>query len=325
MDVQIRGIRSSEFGELLYVLETAFPEASPETFKAQVERDSTFRLRQARVAMADGRLVGCLRIFSRTMLVRGVPIKVGGIGSVATLPRARGAGIATALLGDAIEVMRAEGMALSFLFTGIPAFYERLGYEIVREPYFEALKTDITSRKHHAWYYTAPQMDLSKDMRQLLAIYRAAIVGSTGSIVRTKQTWLDTRWWVDLVSRAWVARRDGEPVAYIRSRCREYGHQILEAECRSGHEDAVRQLVEITAYNGCACERIVALAPHAHPLAVALRALPSTVETTDVRYPMMMRVISEPLLREQLPGVTDLSLPALFPVECIRFWNTDRI
>ncbi len=282
-------------------------------FIAQTERDSTFRLRHARVAIIEGRVAGYVRIFARTMLIRGVPVTAGGIGSVATHPNARHGGIATALLRDAIEQMQRETITVSFLFTGIPGFYERLGYRIVREPYFEADASEAAATPTTGLYSIRHIEDA--DVRRLAAIHRTATARSTGAVVRSTRTWRDAQHWLTEDDKGcFVAERNGVPVAYIRSRCREYGHQILEAECLPHHEGAIATLVAAVGRRALTHnERIVALAPDTHPLATALRTLPSTTETANIRFPMMMRSLSPN------PATDAISHDE------IHFWNSDRI
>lgn len=296
------------------LLALSFDEAAPGFFRAQTERDSTFRLRHGRVAVVDGRVVGYVRIFSRTMLVHGRPVKVGGIGSVATRPDARHDGVATALLRDAIEQMRREGMQASFLFTGIPGFYERLGWRVVREPQFTADAAEAAALPH-AGLWTVREM-LDGDLRAMVGIYRRAIAGSTGAIVRTARTWRDAQAWLDEdAGGCFVVGRNGVVVGYVRSRSRTYGRQVLEAETRAGHEGAMPALLAAVGQRALEVgERaMVALAPDAHPLATTLRSLPSTAETMDVEHPMMVLGLGERWVEEAL-----LSEP-------IRWWNSDRI
>lgn len=285
MATLVRAARRSELAQVFDLLEHAFPEAPRSVFVEQTERDPAFQLKHARVAVTNGRVVGYVRIFARTMLVRGHPVAAGGIGSVATAPAARRTGVATRLLEDAIAVMDAEGMPISFLFTGIPGFYARLGWQIVREPSFDVARKHLLGLEPDAAYDIAPMR--AADANAAASLYERAITGSTGAIVRSGSAPIaagdDGR--CDL-----VACVGGAFVAYIRSRCRAYGHQILEAECEPPHERAVRALVLALAAHPCPCDRIVAIAPGDHPLAFALRALPSASETEDVRYPMMMRI-----------------------------------
>ncbi|MEV0280291.1 GNAT family N-acetyltransferase [Streptomyces sp. NPDC050610] len=59
----------------------------------------------------------------------GAPLRVGGIGSVATRPEARGQGLVRALLQEAAAAMRAESCAWSLLFTGTPGVYTGSGWQ----------------------------------------------------------------------------------------------------------------------------------------------------------------------------------------------------
>ena len=310
----IRAAHRLELPAVYDLLEQAFPEAPRPVFVAQTEHDSTFRLHHARVAIIDGQVAGYVRIFARTMLVRGVPVAAGGIGSVAARQDARGRGVATALMRDAIEQMRKRGMLVSFLFSGVPGFYERLGYRVVREPYFEADAREAAATPHTGLYDVRAMTE--RDVPRLLAIYRRSIAGGTGAIARTARTWRDAAHWLaEDGGGCFVAERNGVPVAYLRSRCRTYGHQILEAECAPRHDGAVPALLAAAGRRALEHrERLVVLAPDDHPLATALRALASVTETTDARFPMMARTI-----------VDDPALDRAFSEEPLYFWNSDRI
>jgi predicted N-acetyltransferase YhbS len=315
MQPRFRAARSDDFPEIMDVLRRSFDEVAPDFFVAQTEDDSTFRLRHARVAVVDGAIAGYVRIFARTMLVRGVPVRAGGIGSVATHPDARSRGLATALLEDAIAQMRLEQMRLSFLFTGIPGFYERLGYRVVREPQFTVSRAALIERGSLGTH-AARQMDLSTDLPMLVRIYGRASRGTTGRIVRTPRTWLDATAWITGAGDVALDPRTGRVCGYIRHRCRAFGHQILEGECAPGTEEIVLpQLIEKMANRRCECaDAIVALAGAATPLATALRAYDAVRETTDVEHPMMTLALDrDPTLAEAIAS------------EPMAFWNSDRI
>ena len=206
----MRAVRRVELPQVYDLLEAAFPEARRQLFVAQTERDSTFRLRHGRVAVADGRIVGYVRIFARTMLVRGVPVPAGGIGSVATDARAQHGGIATTLLKDAIDVMRREGMALSFLFTGIPGFYERVGYRVVRERFYTVPAAKAAAISTTGLYDVRPSTD--RDVRRLVGIHQRAIAGATGAVRRTSRQWRDAVSWLEEdPGGAFVAELRGTP------------------------------------------------------------------------------------------------------------------
>lgn len=316
MSLELRAARRDDFPEIMEVLRLSFDEVAPDFFADQTNHDSTFRYRHARVALINGSVAGYVRIFARRMLVRGTAVPAGGIGSVATHPEVRHSGIATALLEDAIAQMRREGMRLSFLFTGIPGFYERLGYRIARQPEFAVSRAAIIDDPR-GYTHRARQMDLPTDFPMLLRIYREASHGLTGRIARTRQTWFDTTLWLRAhTNYVTLDPRSLKVCGYIRSRCRDFGHQVLEAECRPGTEDAVmRQLLRLVAFRQCDCGgAIVASAGTRTLLAAALRAIPGVRETEDVRFPMMV-----------LPLDGDPSLARALEEEPIAFWNSDRI
>jgi GNAT superfamily N-acetyltransferase len=85
----------------------------------------------------DGMLVSYLAIVERVGAVNERPVKLGGIGGVATVPEWRGRGLASAVMGKAAAFMDDElSVEFGLLLcdeTTVP-FYRRLGWEIVPGP-----------------------------------------------------------------------------------------------------------------------------------------------------------------------------------------------
>ncbi|MFF9351152.1 GNAT family N-acetyltransferase [Streptomyces sp. NPDC014734] len=78
----------------------------------------------------DGRIDAVVVYVPRLIRdAHGTPRRVGGIGSVATRPEARGQGLVRRLLVAAERVMTAEGCAWSLLFTGTPGVYRGSGWQ----------------------------------------------------------------------------------------------------------------------------------------------------------------------------------------------------
>lgn len=310
MSIDLRAANRSDLPAVYRVLKSAFTGGPIQLFIDQTEGDSMLRMRHVRVAEIDGRIVAHVRVFARRMLVRGVPVRAGGIGSVASALDARGLGLPSALLHDAIDVMARDNMPISFLFTGIPAFYERIGWRIVNQPSIEVAASDAAALSHESGYRIR-RVTLD-DLPALLSIYRQATAGSTGAVVRTPRTWRDAqRWLGEDRAGCLLAERAGRPVAFLRARSRSYGYQILEAEHARGHEAAIAALLAKAAQRAVALDQSLttgavsgsrASVPGGHALAVALRTLPSTRETADVRYPTMMRIVSlDALIAALLP------------------------
>ena len=86
---------------------------------------------------ADGILVSYLAIVERLGAVNEQPVKLGGIGAVATLPEWRGRGLASVAMEKAADFMDDElGVEFGLLLcdqSTLP-FYRRLGWELVPGP-----------------------------------------------------------------------------------------------------------------------------------------------------------------------------------------------
>lgn len=290
--VIVRSARRSDLPAIYRLLDRAFVDAPRSLFVRQTEGDSTMRLRDIRIAADRAGLLAHVRIFRRAMLVRGAPVRSRGIGSVASASRARGNGHPSALLRDAHDEMRRDGVGLAFLFTGIPAFYERLGYRVLHQPTFEAHPREADALAFDTRYRIQRLADAS--VAAVSRIYQAATTGTTGAIVRSPRTWRDAqRWLGEDRGGALIASREGAPVAYIRARVRDYGYVILETEHVPGEEAAIAPLLRRVARRAASLDRsIQSLAPEDHALAALLRSLPATRETATTGYPMMARVVS---------------------------------
>jgi predicted acetyltransferase len=308
MEIRTRAARRADLPDVYRVLDAAFTDAPVQLFIDQTEGDSTLKMRHVRVAEVDGRIAAHVRIFDRRIMIRGVPVRAGGLGSVASMPDARGLQLPTRLLRDAIDVMMRDGTAVSFLYTGIPAFYERLGWRVVREPQLDADAHEAAALPPKRRHRVRRIEDAA--VPSLLAIYRRATASTTGAIVRTARTWHDAQQWLgEDPAGCLIAEARGRPVAYLRARSRDYGYNLLEAEHLPGHADAIPLLVARAAKRAMQLrQHLTTYAAADSPLAATLRTLPSTRETTDVRYPMMMRIVSlDALIEALLPRLIELT------------------
>ncbi len=88
-------------------------------------------LPNCRVIEQDGHIVSHAGIWPRTLVVDGATFKTGVIVLVATRADCRRRGFAAALMRDLQQQMRDEHYDLGILWTAVPNFYHRLGWELV--------------------------------------------------------------------------------------------------------------------------------------------------------------------------------------------------
>jgi predicted acetyltransferase len=86
-------------------------------------------------------LASNVEIVERTITVGELPLRVGGIGGVATLPEYRGRGLASRAMSASAKFMKDElGLEYGLLTTGSRrrTFYEWLAWQVVSNPaYFD--------------------------------------------------------------------------------------------------------------------------------------------------------------------------------------------
>ncbi|MFF9076415.1 GNAT family N-acetyltransferase [Streptomyces sp. NPDC014735] len=114
----------------------------------------------------------------------GVPRRVGGIGSVATRPEARGQGLVRRLLVAAERVMTAEGCDWSLLFTGTPGVYRGSGWREFASTYTEG--TLAPSPDPGSFRIRAAA---ERDAPAVAALHDAYNTTRPLSAVRTPQDW----------------------------------------------------------------------------------------------------------------------------------------
>jgi predicted N-acetyltransferase YhbS len=91
-------------------------------------------LQNCRVICHDGRVISHAAVWPRTMMIDGHRVGVGIIVLVATARDARHRGHAAALMKDLQDSMPALGCDIGLLWTGVPGFYQRLGWTLNSPP-----------------------------------------------------------------------------------------------------------------------------------------------------------------------------------------------
>ncbi|MDG0876349.1 GNAT family N-acetyltransferase [Paenibacillus thiaminolyticus] len=127
---------------IIQLTEAHFPEAlrlSEYAFQYQVpeqERESRFeRLKHLRIfgVMEDGEVAAKAHLIPFEIYLEGEPLRMGGIGSVATYPEYRRQGYVKGLLTHLLAVMKEEGQTVSMLHPFSVSFYRKYGWELITD------------------------------------------------------------------------------------------------------------------------------------------------------------------------------------------------
>lgn len=126
-----RAARADEAEPLLQVLCAAF-RLDPDAARPLFHRDPFYDLSHKRVLYSpDGTLVSCLTVIPSVLRIGDVPVPVGGVAGVATLPEHQGRGYASRLLSQTVNALASElCYPLSALFPYSYAYYRRFGWEM---------------------------------------------------------------------------------------------------------------------------------------------------------------------------------------------------
>lgn len=204
------------------------------------------KLSHTLVTEDEGKIVAAVDVFIREMRdEHGRPVKVGGIGSVATLPDHRQKGHSGRLLQESIRLMEREGCAWSLLFTGLHGHYGRYGWVVTpwRMRVGAGLRTRARSNAHDI---AALGNQGPWPMGQLAQIYATFNALRPLSHVRTDLYW-DIPIRVRLErpnARTWIARAGQRVLGYLVANLQESGLEIVEIGFRPGAEESVPELLD---------------------------------------------------------------------------------
>ncbi|MDA1191462.1 MAG: GNAT family N-acetyltransferase [Candidatus Poribacteria bacterium] len=304
MILEVRGSQPEEVDATLECCARAFSNGDAmetqrkrEFFKNIHTNDPSFTPEHSRVVVQNGQVLSAAHVFERRMLIDGVPIKLGGIGSVATLPEFRGRGYSTNVLGDAITYMVDEGYELSLLSTGLTKFYERLGWHSFL--YHREDIVELPERVHVPQSaYTIRPVDWEHDLAEIEQIHTQFNKDATGPLLRTNSYWKALPSWRPFdLNQLMVAATKTQVVAYLMyddqfDRIQEFG--VLENHT-SALVDLILEALRKAKSVGKKCVQSVPLFPVRHVLAAKRFVIKSVLVDR-----LMFRWIDLPKIIEKL-------------------------
>jgi len=236
---EVRSITNrKELEEVYDILEEVFPNGR-EFFQQRLDHDRTYSFPTTWVAKCDEKLVSTVQIFPFYCRIEDVEIKVGGLGSVATLPEYRGRGLSQQILNKQTAWMEEQEYDLSLLFAIITPFYEKLGWNVVPEPVYE-IDTALVPFAKSETEYEIISFDASY-AESIASIYTKFNHNRTYSVLRPTSFWHDQLQWPRWhTSSCLIALKNRMPVAYGQiSKTMEGKAHIEELVYVTGEERAV--------------------------------------------------------------------------------------
>lgn len=240
MTVEVRGLKNwDEYEEMLRTVAAGFGH-EVEAVRRRFERHPPYRLEDTRVTLLDGRIVSVVQVHPLRVRGRGGETwLMGGIGEVSTHPEHRGRGYATMALRDAIQHMERLGCHFSMLGTGIPAFYERLGWRTYPRTFLQFDPAGVVLPEESAGDLQVREVDWERDLSALRRIYEEYNRDKVGPLLRSPEYWREATSPRRRSGSSWVALRRGEPVAYLWGAAEL---RVLEVPHLMGESEAARAL-----------------------------------------------------------------------------------
>jgi GNAT superfamily N-acetyltransferase len=235
-------------------------------FQTRLDFDRSYDYETTWGAWVDGKLASAIQIFPYRARYGSVQLKIGGIGSVATLPEFRHRGLAQLILRQQIQWMRMMQFDLSLLFAGIPEFYRQLGWHSIPmganytfEPTVP-IPTDPT--------YTVRPGDFQTDLPALIHMYDTAEGGAALTRVRTREYWEDSMGWTKAAHpQLFIAEHQGQAVAYLITYEGEEGTRPVECLALPDHSPAAVALLRHFLDNEAGSTAVTVKLPDDHPWA----------------------------------------------------------
>ena len=296
----IRAANETELEEIAELQHLVFRPNEPDAaqrYLSYTTDDPTYTVNHSRVIHEDGRIVAHLRIWDRTLRVRGADLLAAGIGSLCTHPDFRGRGLAQALMRDSERHFFEAGYDLGLLFTiiGTP-FYEALGWIPIPLPTFA-----FGQLAGHRTAGGVRSLDIVHDLEAVKAIYEANGLIAEGTALRDRVYWTAGPAQIRGVFPTLGMVRGGQLVAYVSLDADDEEVWIKEVCAMSGCEDAYEQLARavLSVVEG---KKLEGSLPRNHAFVTVLEGITGISATWGTHDEMMVKGVNWDSLREKVGG-----------------------
>jgi predicted N-acetyltransferase YhbS len=299
VDTEIRGLRDDEY-PALYSAITRVMGAPRTYFAAHYRHDPEARAEHSRVLLVDSQIVSHIRLYDRWQRVGGVPVHVGCVGDVCTLPEHRKQGYCRALLDDALAYWDARDYDLSMIVSGV-GVYERCGWVSFPEMAYRAPAVDCEPGDPIG-DYAVRRFARGDDLGAVAAVYDAYHRERSLATVRSRDYWERHFYWLarEREDAFFVAERDSQIVAYIRAQHGGDTHIVSECCHHPDHPHAVHPLcaAAFTFARRARCQFVEAVLPEDHPAVDFFTDQPTWI--AEERSPLLFRLVNLPRLLRRL-------------------------
>ncbi|MFT9848929.1 GNAT family N-acetyltransferase [Aneurinibacillus sp. REN35] len=321
--IEIRSIQSRhEQAKVYEVLEAAFPEDKA-FFIERLEAEPAYNPETTWIASIDGNIAASVQIFPFDIWYGKRKLSVAGIGNVATHPNYRGRGLTHQILRRMLAWMEMQKYDLSLLFTGIPSFYERMGWIPIQEAVHTIEHKSRDEEDGRAGFFEHLQIHpfTVEDKPDVRRLYKACSQRYGGARVRSESYWEQAIFRrIGTKLTALVAKRNERPVAYLLYKKEADGLFIQELCWEPQADKAVVALLERIK------EQVRLVFPHQQKSMMWERHFTTR---TIYKSEAMWRVITRESLAEktgmEVGEKTDEEMiHSLFAPSTFLFWRADK-
>jgi len=210
-NISVHGLKSVvELDKVYKLYQEVFLKTPMDFFTGRIENDANLNIEDIRVAEANNNILSSVVLFRRQMYWNKSAQPFFGIANVATQPNARGKGLSSLVIKDAIEYSVLNNAGSVILFTGINPFYERLNFFTVKT-YNLSINIANTSKVEHK-----VRRFSGKNLNDIMNIYTQFNKYLNGPVARDFEYWKANLKYAEKDEIFLVAEKDLKTEGYIR-------------------------------------------------------------------------------------------------------------